>query len=83
MWTGHVTTLMAAQATILVRSSEAAAMLGISKTTIHRLVKAGKLECVQLAVNSIYFTQQQLDEFVDRHRKQYAPNHPRDAKSRV
>ncbi len=74
---------MDAQAKILIRASEAAATLGISKTTIHRLVKAGKLECVQLAANSIYFTQQQLDEFVDRHRKQYTPNHPRDAKSRV
>ncbi|MBK8127351.1 MAG: helix-turn-helix domain-containing protein [bacterium] len=44
---------------LLLTSSEAAAKLGISKTTIHRLVKAGKLECIKLAKNSVYFTQQQ------------------------
>ncbi len=65
----------------LLKSSEAAAKLGISKTTIHRLVKAGKLECVRLAANSVYFTEQQLDEFIDRHRKRYSPVHPTDRKT--
>lgn len=72
---------MQKQLTTLIKSSDAAAKLGISKTTIHRLVKAGKLECVQLAANSIYFTQQQLDEFVDRHRKRYSPNPPKSGKT--
>ena len=58
---------------ILFKSSEAAERLGISKTTIHRMVKAGKLECVQLAANSVYFTQQQLDEFIERHKKRLTP----------
>ncbi len=57
----------------LLRSSEAAERLGISKTTIHRLVKAGKMECVQLAKNSVYFTDQQLDEFIERHKKRLTP----------
>ena len=58
---------------VLLKSSEAAERLGISKTTIHRLVKAGKMECVQLAKNSVYFTDQQLDEFIERHKKRLAP----------
>jgi excisionase family DNA binding protein len=58
---------------LLLKSTEAADRLGISRTTLHRLVKAGKLECVRFAVNSIYFTDQQLNEFIERHRKQYQP----------
>lgn len=58
---------------LLFRSSDAAKYLGISRTTLHRLTKAGKIECIRFAANSIYFTQQQLDEFVDRNRKRYNP----------
>jgi len=57
----------------LLKSTEAADHLGISKTTLHRMVKSGKLECVRFATNSIYFTEQQLNEFIERHRKQYQP----------
>ncbi|MCB9368885.1 MAG: helix-turn-helix domain-containing protein [Calditrichaeota bacterium] len=66
---------------VLLKSPEAAAILGISTTTLHRYVKAGKIECVRFAGNSVYFTQQQLDEFVDRHRKRYSPNPPKSGKT--
>jgi len=64
------------QAKILLKSNEAADRLGISTTTLHRHVKAGKIECIKFSANSIYFTQQQLDEFVERHRKRYIPKKP-------
>jgi predicted site-specific integrase-resolvase len=65
----------------LAKSIDAATILGISTTTLHRYVKAGKIECVRFAKNSVYFTQQQLDEFIDRHRKRYTPNRPNAGKT--
>lgn len=59
---------------LLLSSREVADMLGFSRATLHRLVKAGKIECIRFAINSVYFTQQQVDEFIERHRKRYAPS---------
>jgi excisionase family DNA binding protein len=57
----------------LLKSSEAATRLGISKSTLHRWVKAGKIECIQVERNAVYFTEAALAAFVERHRKLYAP----------
>jgi excisionase family DNA binding protein len=58
---------------MLLKSSEAAAQLGISKSTLHRWVKAGKIECIQIERNAIYFTPDALAAFVEKHRKHYQP----------
>ncbi len=59
--------------TILIRTTDAATQLGISKATLHRWVKAGKIECVYVERNSIYFTQEQIDDFIARQSKRYQP----------
>lgn len=59
--------------TLLLKSSEAATRLGVSKSTLHRWVRAGKLECIQIERNAVYFTQEALAAFVERHRKLYQP----------
>jgi excisionase family DNA binding protein len=61
-------TSMTNNQSLLLRSSEAASRLGISKSTLHRWVKAGKIER-----NSVYFTRQALEDFMRRHRKEYRP----------
>ncbi|RPH94707.1 helix-turn-helix domain-containing protein [candidate division KSB1 bacterium] len=58
---------------LLLKSSDAAHRLGISKSTLHRWVKAGKIECIQIEHNSVYFTSEALAAFVEKHRKQYIP----------
>mgnify|MGYP001156503060 CR=1 FL=1 len=58
---------------MLMKSTEAAGILGVSKATLHRWTKAGKIECVQVEVNSIYFTQDALDDFIQRNRKNFSP----------
>jgi hypothetical protein len=58
---------------LLPKSTEAADRLCINRTILHSMVKSRKLECVRFAANSIYFTEQQLNEFIERHRKQYQP----------
>ncbi|MBU0691492.1 helix-turn-helix domain-containing protein [bacterium] len=63
---------------MLLKSSEAAERLNISKTTLHRYVKAGRLSCVRFAANSVYFTEQQLSEFIEQYRKRYQPRRIQD-----
>ena len=58
---------------VMMKAVEAANILGVDKSTIHRWVKAGKIECIRIERNSVYFTQDQIDEFIDRHRKRYEP----------
>jgi excisionase family DNA binding protein len=58
---------------ILIKSAKAAQRLGVSRATLHRWVKAGKIECIQVETNSIYFTQEALDAFVQGNRKMYQP----------
>ena len=59
---------------LLMKSTEVAHKLGISKATLHRWVKAGKIECVRIETNSVYFTQDALDEFIQVNRKMYRPH---------
>ncbi|MBK8129540.1 MAG: helix-turn-helix domain-containing protein [bacterium] len=58
---------------LLLPAKDAAATLGISRTTLHRHVHAGRMECVRFSKNSVYFTRQQLDEFIERHKKRLTP----------
>ena len=58
---------------LLLKSYAAANRLGISKSTLHRWVKAGRIECVQIERNAVYFTPEALAAFVQRHRKEYRP----------
>jgi excisionase family DNA binding protein len=58
---------------LLMKSSEAAARLGVSLTTLHRWVRSGKIECIRIEKNSVFFTQDALEEFVHKHRKKYRP----------
>jgi excisionase family DNA binding protein len=66
-------TSMTNNQSLLLRSSEAASRLGISKSTLHRWVKAGRIECIQVERNAIYFTPEALAAFVEKHRKLYRP----------
>jgi excisionase family DNA binding protein len=59
--------------TLLLKSFDAASRLGISTTTLHRWVRSGRIECVRVERNSIYFTPAALEAFVQKHRKQYQP----------
>jgi excisionase family DNA binding protein len=67
-------TSMTDNQSLLLKSSEAANRLGISTSTLHRWVKAGRIECVRIERNSVYFTHQALEDFVRRHRKEYRPH---------
>lgn len=58
---------------LLLKSTEAANRLGISTSTLHRWVKAGRIECVRIERNAVYFTPEALAAFVQRHRKEYRP----------
>jgi excisionase family DNA binding protein len=59
---------------LLLKSSDAAHRLGISTSTLHRWVKAGRIECIQVERNAVYFTPESLETFVQKHRKQYQPH---------
>ena len=58
---------------LLLKSSDAATRLGVSVTTLHRWVKAGRIECIRIEKNSVFFTPDALEEFIRRHRKHYRP----------
>jgi len=66
-------TSMTNNQSLLLKSTDAALRLGISKSTLHRWVKAGRIECVQIERNAVYFTPEALAAFVQRHRKEYRP----------
>jgi len=46
---------------------------GRSRQTIMSWVNAGQLPCVRIKRNSVYFTQQQLDDFIERHIEVHSP----------
>ena len=56
---------------LLLKASQVAIQLGVSKSTLHRWVKAGKIECVRVERNSVYFTREAIETFIDKHRKCY------------
>jgi excisionase family DNA binding protein len=62
---------MTTNESLLLKSSDAAKQLGVSTSTLHRWVKAGRIECIRIERNSVYFTPEALEAFIQKHRKQY------------
>ncbi|MCP3685679.1 MAG: helix-turn-helix domain-containing protein, partial [bacterium] len=44
---------------------EVATFLNVHFNTLHRWIKAGKIECVRYGRNSIYFTYDQVQDFIN------------------
>jgi excisionase family DNA binding protein len=55
----------------LLKSSEVAAALSVSRTTLSRWTKAGRLTCVRLGPNAVYYEPGAILDFLKRHRKKY------------
>ncbi len=47
---------------------EVAKILGVHPNTVFRWVKSGKIECLRYSKNSIYFTFDQINDFINSHR---------------
>jgi excisionase family DNA binding protein len=58
---------------LLIKSSAAAARLGISRATLHRWVKAGRIAFVQIEKNSIYFLEEDIELFIQKLKCQMKP----------
>ncbi|MBZ0266036.1 helix-turn-helix domain-containing protein [bacterium] len=61
---------------LLRTSKETAEMLGISRSTLHRWVKAGKIPCIRIEQNSVYFTTDDIDKFIEESRTRFKPINP-------
>ncbi len=48
----------------LLRVTDVALLLGISPKTIHKLVREGKLACVQITARERRFTHQQVEDYI-------------------
>lgn len=59
---------------LLIKSAEAAKRLGVSRATLHRWVKAGKIACIQIERNAIYFTEDDLMQFIAASKTKYSPS---------
>lgn len=51
-------------------AKEVADILGVHPNTLLRWVKAGKIECVRSARNSMRFTYDQVERYINTHREQ-------------
>jgi excisionase family DNA binding protein len=49
----------------LLTAEDVAATLGISVKTVHKLVREGKLPCVQVTARERRFTPQQVQQYID------------------
>ncbi len=49
----------------LLTAQEVAKILGISRKTVHRLVREGKLPCVQVTARERRFTPEQVQEYIE------------------
>ena len=49
-------------------------MLSMCRQTLMEYVKKGKIPCVRLAENAVYFRPQDLDAFISDHLTRYNPN---------
>ena len=50
----------------ILTTEQVAEYLGVRKSDIHRYVRQGKLDCVQLSFKKRRFTESQLNEFIQR-----------------
>lgn len=58
-----------AQPLRLMNADDVAEVLGITKKTVHKLVRDGKLGCVEITERDRRFTAEQVREFIDGHSK--------------
>jgi len=58
---------------LLIPLKEAAAMLSMCRQTVMEYVKKGKLPCIRLAENAIYFRPIDIEKFIENHLVQYNP----------
>lgn len=50
-------------------TDEAAKILGVTRMTIHRYIKDGKLDCFKLGNRLVRITQGMLNDYIEKHRK--------------
>jgi excisionase family DNA binding protein len=50
---------------LLMNAEDVAKILGIAKKTVHKLVREGKLGCVQVTEKDRRFTPEQVQEYID------------------
>jgi excisionase family DNA binding protein len=62
--TKHVEMRNAMNMAPLLRVTDAASILGISTKTVHKLVREGKLACVQVTRRDRRFTHEQVQEYI-------------------
>lgn len=53
---------------------EAASQLSMCRQTLMVHVRAGRLKCVRVASNAVYFRPAQLEEFIDSHVEGFSPS---------
>jgi len=58
---------------LLIKAADAARRLGVSRATLHRWVKAGRIACIKIERNSIYFTEEDLIQFIANSRSRLCP----------
>ncbi|NQU04942.1 MAG: helix-turn-helix domain-containing protein [Calditrichaeota bacterium] len=58
---------------LLIPLKEVASMLSMCRQTVMEHVKKGQLACIKLGKNSVYFTEEDLDEFIKKHRVKCNP----------
>jgi predicted site-specific integrase-resolvase len=58
---------------LIVPLKEAAEMLSMCRQTLMQHVMQGKLPCVRLAKNAVYFRPNDLETFIENHLMEYNP----------
>ncbi len=48
-------------------TDEVAKILGVTRPTIHRYIKNGKLKCFKLGNRLVRITQEMLDDYIEKH----------------
>ncbi|MBT7619013.1 MAG: helix-turn-helix domain-containing protein [Calditrichaeota bacterium] len=56
---------------LLIPLKDVATMLSMCRQTVMEHVKRGQLVCVRLGKNSVYFTEDDLSNFITKHRIKY------------
>jgi len=65
---------MAENKRLIIPLKDAASMLSMCRQTLMEYVKKGKIPCVRLAENAVYFRPQDLDAFISDHLTMYSPS---------
>lgn len=48
-------------------TDEVAKILGVTRPTIHRYIRSGKLKCFKLGNRLVRITQEMLDDYIEKH----------------